>query len=591
MLRFTLCLLLGATLVQGQDALKGAWTNDQADAILEKALHLHLQPDLSSLTKGEQEAVSLLLQVGEIMHTLYLDAQHHESLAVVARLEAAKKEGNDPTRVERLNKLFHMFKGGYLTTPDNKREAFMPMTPELSGRNFYPLDVEQTILEAWMKDHEDQRANILATRTVVRRATAEQIAADRAVVTKHPWLKALHPQVVASLDTAQVDEEGYYAVPYALAWADALLEASNLLHRAGDAVAKDDPDLSAYLHNRGRDMLGNNYESGDASWVAGRFKNLNAQIGAYETYEDSLFGVKGAFSLSLLIRDEALTKELNSAIGGIQELEKSLPYDHHKSVREDLPVGVYQVIADFGQARGTNTATILPNNPDFARKYGRTILLRHNILANPELYKITAATWKAAVLDKHASDITLEANFYRTLWHEIGHYLGPSKDKNGRDLVVAMGQYSDLMEELKADLVSLYAVPFLEKRGFYTPEQGKAVRAAGIYRTLQKARPRSNQPYQSMQLMQLNSFLASPVLTFRPGNGKRLEINYDAYDETVAKMLKNVLALQYEGDQGKVKNYIMGLSMWSQWLHEDLAKNLREASAYRYRLVTYEALK
>ena len=31
------------------------------------------------------------------------------------------------------------------------------------------------------------------------------------------------------------------------------------------------------------------------------------------------------------------------------------------AIREDIPVGVYDVIADFGQSRGGNTASILPN--------------------------------------------------------------------------------------------------------------------------------------------------------------------------------------------------------------------------------------
>lgn len=35
-----------------------------------------------------------------------------------------------------------------------------------------------------------------------------------------------------------------------------------------------------------------------------------------------------------------------------------------------------EVIADFGQARGTNTATNLPNDPLFSHHYGRIILMR-----------------------------------------------------------------------------------------------------------------------------------------------------------------------------------------------------------------------
>jgi len=72
------------------------------------------------------------------------------------------------------------------------------------------------------------------------------------------------------------------------------------------------------------------------------------------------------------------------AMGALQTIEDSLPYEQHRRVRENIPVGVYDVIADFGQARGGNTATILPNDPLFASRYGPTILLRGNIMKNPE---------------------------------------------------------------------------------------------------------------------------------------------------------------------------------------------------------------
>ena len=65
--------------------------------------------------------------------------------------------------------------------------------------------------------------------------------------------------------------------------------------------------------------------------------------------------------------EDAVRAELREAIAGLQEIENALPYEAHKRIREDIPVGVYEVIADFGQARGTNTATILPNDALFAR--------------------------------------------------------------------------------------------------------------------------------------------------------------------------------------------------------------------------------
>ena len=96
---------------------------------------------------------------------------------------------------------------------------------------------------------------------------------------------------------------------------------------AADDVAPGDAEFAGYLRNRARDLLTNDYESGDASWVTGRFGRLNAQIGAYETYDDELFGVKAFFAVSVLLRDEAATAELRKALGGLQAIEDALPYD------------------------------------------------------------------------------------------------------------------------------------------------------------------------------------------------------------------------------------------------------------------------
>ena len=106
----------------------------------------------------------------------------------------------------------------------------------------------------------------------------------------------------------------------------------------------------------------------------------------------SLLGVTGGIQI-LPVKPEPGSEviALREAMKGLQALEDSLPYQHHKKVREDIPVGVYDVIADFGQARGGNTATILPNESYLARRYGRTILLRANIMRDPNIFESTSS--------------------------------------------------------------------------------------------------------------------------------------------------------------------------------------------------------
>jgi hypothetical protein len=250
-------------------------------------------------------------------------------------------------------------------------------------------------------------------------------------------------------------------------------------------------------------------------------------------------------------------------------------------------VGVYNIIADFGQARGANTATILPNEAYLARQYGRTILMRGNILLNEEIFQETHRAFAAAVVDAQGDDITPEGGFYRTLWHEIGHYLGVDQTSDGRELDVALEDTADLLEEMKADLVSLTSARILNQRGRLTDAQLRGIYASGIRRVLQKNRPRREQPYQTMQLIQWNWFMEHGALRFENG---RLRIDYRRYPAAVTSLLREVLAIQRAGDRARANAFVEQWTTWTPELHEVIATRMRESERTRFTLVTYEAL-
>ncbi|HEY6118544.1 MAG TPA: zincin-like metallopeptidase domain-containing protein, partial [Pyrinomonadaceae bacterium] len=434
--------------------------------------------------------------------------------------------------------------------------------------------------------------------SVVRLANSLNADSDLARLRKYPVLDTLHPGLRSELEALQggkarsagsmpLRTQGFYAVPYSVVYADELMKAYMLLNETADVLQKDDEEFARYLRNRARDLLSDDYESGDAAWVTGHFKNLNAQIGSYETYDDELYGVKTFFAFSLLATRQQETTALRQAMKGLQALEDSLPYDHHKKIREDIPVGVYDVIADFGQARGGNTATILPNESYLARRYGRTILLRANIMREPNIFEGTSRAFAAAVGDDQAKELTSDGNFYRTLWHEVGHYLGVDRTKDGRDLDQALQDDASALEEMKADLVSLYVAEALHKQGYYTDAQLRSVYAGGILRVLQNVKPRRDQPYQTMQLMQWNFFLENGLLTFE---NAKLRIHYDRYHSVVGKLLQKVLEVQYAGDKAGADQFIDQYTAWKEDLHGVIAKNMREQSRYRFRLFKYASL-
>jgi len=589
MLPLFVCLWATVAGAQSRSWPDGYWSEAKAIEILSRTETVRLAPDLSGLAAEERAGLQELLQAGEIMQRLYEESRHPEALTSRARLRELE-QSLGTTGARHLVTLYDLFQGPIASTLDNAREPFLPVAPPVAGRNVYPTDLTRAELDAFLAVHPERRSSLLDERTIVRRATAENLSRDRDALGTGP-LATLHPTLARDLRdlSARPDPKVLYAVPYAVAYAPDLMRAFTHLMAAADRLEAGDQEFARYLRNRARDLLSNDYESGDASWVTGRFTRFNAQIGAYETYDDSLTGRKAFHGLSLLLQNEPATTELRRDLGGLQEIENALPYDAHKRVRDDISVGVYDVIADFGQARGTNTATILPNDPLFSRRYGRTILLRENIMKHPEIFAADMRIWRTATADPHAADLTSDGNFRRTLWHEIGHYLGVDRDRTGRDLDVALEEWADALEEMKADLVSLFAAQVLRERGTLPEATLRAVQASGIRRVILNIRPRSDQPYQVMQLAQFNYFIDKGLLDSDPQTG-RLTIHYDRYPAVVASLLKEVLAVQYQGDKAAAGSFFERWGAWTPNVHERLAARVRDAQGARFRLVHYAAL-
>ena len=564
-----------------------AWSVSQAQAILDRTSRTVLAPDLSHLTPGERVAVARLLSVGRIFQDIYEEQRHRDALTVRASLERA---GDAASRT--LLTLYQLNQGPIATTLDNSREPFLAVDPAPPGKNVYPWDLGAKELQDFIAAHPGDRGSLTHLRHVVRRADIATVTRDLAMLTKHPAQDTLHPGLKARLTrlSRAPDRRTLYGLPYSIAYADQMVRSHGLLYEAAAAVEADDEEFARYLRNRARDLLTDDYEAGDASWIKGRFKHLNAQIGAYETYDDELMGTRAFYSLSLLAVRTDETTALRKALQGVQALEDALPIDRHRRVVEDIPVGVYDVIADFGQARGGNTATNLPNEGYLVDRYGSIILLRVNIIRDGDSYAATDRTWKTAVTSEFEADLTADSNFHRTLWHEVGHYLGPDTTRDGRAFDAALGADAGLLEEMKADLVSLFAGRELRARGYFTDAQLRAHYASGIYRTLQNNRPRREQPYNMMELMQWNWFLDRGVLRFDRSSGK-LSIDYAGYHDAVRDLLKEVLMLQDSGDKTKAMAFIDRWGTWDENLHGTVAAAIRQQQRSRFRLFEYAALK
>ena len=586
-----LCALAAAAVALATKLPPGYLDEKRSSEILAKTVTIRLDPDLSQLTPGEKEAVGFLLETGAILQDLYETSRHREAKTAYEELLRLDGELGRPAATRNLIDLYRLARGPVIRDLDNQVVTILPVEKSPPGRAVYPWNVEKKEIEEYLAKHPDEKSSLLAERTVVRRGLPEQVNADLAVLGAYPVLDFLQPGLRAELDALRGEgsEKRFYAVPYSVAYAPQLIRVYDLLWKAAASVHADDADFARYLRHRAVDLIRDDYEAGDAAWVTGRFRNLNAQIGSYETYDDALYGVKSFFGVSVLARDPAMDSSVNTVKNWLPEMEDLLPYEPHKKVRSDIPVGAYNVIADFGQARGTNTATILPNEPDIVRKYGRTILLRNNIISDPAIFEMRKTAFEAVVAEEFHGDYDGKGDFFRTLWHEIGHYLGPDAARSGETLDAALEEDASILEELKADLVSLYVSKALFKKGYYNHPRLRAVQTAGIRRVLLKNEPKKAQVYETMELMQMNYFLEKGLLAYDERSGK-LSIRYDVYHETVEAMLRETLALQQQGEKKAADDFIAKHSVWKKDLHERLAREMKDSETYRFVLVRYAAL-
>jgi hypothetical protein len=248
-------------------------------------------------------------------------------------------------------------------------------------------------------------------------------------------------------------------------------------------------------------------------------------------------------------------------------------------------VGTFDVVAAFGQGIEVN-AEILPNDATLTRKYGRKILLRRNFVMHPDVVARLERRWRAAMAPVHHDELTAVGLFRQTAWHEVGHYLGPDTQRLGQTFEDALAEDAAVIEELKSELLSTFACLWLERVGAYTPDEVRAVAAAGLLASLRPVRPLRSQPYPTLWIMQLNHGLESGYL--RIGDDG-VHIEHDLLGESVTSMLRETLAIQDAGTHADSSAFIERYSTWDE-RHERIAAAVRSAEQHRFVLPKFAVL-
>lgn len=174
------------------------------------------------------------------------------------------------------------------------------------------------------------------------------------------------------------------------------------------------------------------------------------------------------------------------------------------------------VTGDVGEFRaGITLAENLPNDDKLSIKeldggrrnvYHRQIRLITSEDAREKMKKRLAATVNPE-LHQYYND---EADHWFTVGHENGHSLGPKSGTEG------LGKYKSIIEENKADMISLAMLDVLTEAGMYTPEQRKQIIVTYAADNMMTSKPTLSQAHRVRSVMQNYYFIKEGAMEISP---------------------------------------------------------------------------
>ena len=257
-------------------------------------------------------------------------------------------------------------------------------------------------------------------------------------------------------------------VPYHQAFAAQHARAARYLRRAADFAT--DEGLRTYLELRADALLTDDYQASDLAWMDMRSNPLDVVIGPIETYEDELAGYKATHEAYVLVKDPAWSDRLQRYAALLPDLQRGLPVDDAYKAETpgaDADLGAYDALYYAGDANaGSKTIAInLPNDEAVQLEKGSRRLQLKNVM-RAKFDRILVPIASELFVEDQRDNVTFEAFFGNTMFHEVAHGLGIKNTVDGKGTVrAALQDRASALEEGKADVLGLYMVESLIESG------------------------------------------------------------------------------------------------------------------------------
>ena len=389
--------------------------------------------DRSLLNENERQVVEKLIEASKLIDEIYWRQVSEDNPAV--RDQLARRANGSPLERDAYE-YFLANKGRWDRLAQD--EAFIGPFGDAGhkpeGAAFYPADISKEEFEKYVAAHPDQKDALQGLFTVVRRQ------GDRLV-----------------------------AIPYSAHYRAQLEPAAARLREAAGITTN--ASLRDYLTKLADAFNKDNYRDSDIAWM-----DLNGPIevviGPYEVYEDEMFNYKASFESFITVVDKPESDRLVTYAQHLPAMERNLPEpEEYKNPNRgtESPIRVVQEIYTAGDARrGVQTSAFnLPNDEAVREMKGSKKVLLKNVM--DAKFRQSGQPIAMRVLAPSLRDqISFDAYFNHTLFHELSHGLGPGliPDPAGSgqrvDTRILLKNLYSTIEECKADVLGLWNIRYAQ---------------------------------------------------------------------------------------------------------------------------------
>lgn len=462
-----------------------------------------LTADLSAFDAKQKKMIALLVEAADSMNAIYWQQAWGDKDALLHKI-------NDPAMRE-----FAEINYGPWDRLDNDQPFIEGIGARPAGAQFYPADMSKDEFEkSALKDK-------TALYTLLRRDAQGQLI----------------------------------TVPYHEAYKAELEKAAGLLRDA--AKLSQDAGFRKYLTLRADALLSDDYQPSDFAWMAMKNNPVDIVIGPIETYEDQLYGYKASYESYVLIKDQAWSKKLARFAQYLPELQRGLPVPERYKAEQpgsDADLNAYFAIYYGGDANvGAKTIAInLPNDEQVQLKKGTRRLQLENVM-KAKFEQIMLPIAKELITEDQQQNLTFDAFFQNTMFHEVAHGLGIKNTLDGKGTVrKALKDQASSFEEGKADILGLYMVSKLAGKGELDKSKlmdNYVTFLAGILRSVRFG---ASDAHARANMVRFNFFKQHGAFA-RDEKSGRYRVDFDKMTAAMNALSAKLLTIQGDGDYAAAK--------------------------------------